>query len=342
MIFFKTYHFFFLLVICTAFKCVQKISSTVEFPQKINGLSIASGPQYFDSLDVVQWKNSSADWICFMPFAFVNTESGKLVFDHTQQWQGETYEGIKRAIVLAKASKLNVFIKPQLWFGYDKYTGDIDFSEGSSQWINFKQDYAKFIKRFHSLADSLECNLFSIGTELNLLIKHHEGYWENLISELKSTHVKLTYAENWDVFENCTLWEKLDFVGVNAYFPVSKEKNCSLNELHASWSSILLSLEKVSAQSGKPILFTEYGYRSIDYCGKEPWNYSKEFTSNEQNQFNCLSALFDNCWNKAWFAGGFLWKEYGHHHPEETPYSTDFTVYQKKSFQLLKSIYQKK
>jgi len=56
-------------------------------------------------------------------------------------------------------------------------------------------------------------------------------------------------------------------------------------------------------------LFTEFGYRSVDFAGKEPW--VSERSKGEVNleaQNNLTTALFEEFWKEDWFAGGFLWK----------------------------------
>ena len=59
----------------------------------------------------------------------------------------------------------------------------------------------------------------------------------------------------------------------------------------------------------KPVLFTEYGYRSVDFSGKEPWNSDRiEGNVNLKNQENALQAIYNQFWKEDWFAGGFIWK----------------------------------
>ena len=320
----------FFLLIVFGFKCSTEVKkSPVIVEQKINGISIAAGPQLFDSTDVQQWKKINSNWVCFMPFGFIDESTGHIFFDQKNQWKGETKEGICHSIAFAKKHSLHIFIKPQLWSGHGSYTGNIAFDETSEQWQNFKTEYKKFVGLYIKIADSLKCNLFSIGTELNSLVTGHPDYWNNLIDEFSTYSIPLTYAENWDSYDKVPFWSKLNFIGVNAYFPVSNEKKCSPSTLKKNWNEIIGKLETTSSINNKPILFTEFGYRSIDYCGKEPWDFSKEQKINYENQRLCIESLFSNCWDKSWFAGGFLWKEYGHQHPSEMDGSSDFTVFGK-------------
>ena len=62
-----------------------------------------------------------------VPYAFCNTNSPKVVFDHPSQWWGEKPEGIKQTIELAKANGLKVMLKPHLWVRGKGWAGELDF-----------------------------------------------------------------------------------------------------------------------------------------------------------------------------------------------------------------------
>ena len=93
------------------------------------------------------------------------------------------------------------------------------------------------------------------------------------------------------------------------------------------WKSHKPIIEKLSKQQDRPILFTEYGYRSVDYSGRQPW--VSDHTMRDVNleaQVNTTKALLDTFWHEDWFAGGFVWKWFimhdevgGHDNPMFTP-----------------------
>ena len=90
------------------------------------------------------------------------------------------------------------------------------------------------------------------------------------------------------------------------------------------------------------ILFTEFGYRSMDYAGKTPWD-SRTISGqvNQEAQKVLLQGLIESTWNKDWFAGGFLWKWF--HNPNSISQRHDnrFCVHGKKAEQLLSQLYKK-
>src|SRR4030095_12989486 len=66
-------------------------------------------------------------------------------------------------------------------------------------------------------------------------------------------------------------------------------------------------------------LFTEYGYRSIDYTARRPWESYTESEMNLTAQKNAYEALYRKFWNQPWFAGGFFWKWFDEHTPTDVP-----------------------
>ncbi len=54
---------------------------------------------------------------------------------------------------------------------------------------------------------------------------------------------QLTYAANWDEYKRIPFWEDLDFIGVDAYFPVSEEKTPSIEQASLGWQKHKLQLK---------------------------------------------------------------------------------------------------
>ena len=104
-------------------------------------------------------------------------------------------------------------------------------------------------------------------------------------------------------------WNELDYIGVDGYFPLSESKTPTIEEAKIGWKHWKNEMQILSNSVNKKILFTEFGYRSVDFSGKEPWNSDHGITSvNLEAQTNLFNALFEELWNEEWFAGGYLWK----------------------------------
>jgi hypothetical protein len=119
----------------------------------------------------------------------------------------------------------------------------------------------------------------------------------------------VTYASNWDNYHKVKFWKALDYIGIDAYFPLSTKARPSLDELKKAWEPVEAKLEELSSTNNKPILFTEYGYKSIEYTNAGFWKYKEDTVkTSPQNQDVAYKAFFETVWQKDWMAGGFLWK----------------------------------
>ncbi|MGB5369276.1 MAG: glycoside hydrolase, partial [Flavobacteriaceae bacterium] len=125
---------------------------------------------------------------------------------------------------------------------------------------------------------------------------------------------KLTYAANWDEFQRTSFWDDLDYIGIDAYFPLSDEKLPSVEQLRVGWQRWKPSIAALAKEQNKPILFTEFGYRSMDYTAKKPWLVDRDVDNvNLEAQVNATRAIMEEFWNEEWFAGGYVWKWFIEH-----------------------------
>ena len=87
-------------------------------------------------------------------------------------------------------------------------------------------------------------------------------------------------------------------------------------------------------------MFTEYGYRSVKYTGKQPWDASKiQGEVNLEAQKNATQAIYNQFWNEDWFAGGFLWKWFHNHDQVGGETDNRFTPQNKPTEKLIGKLY---
>lgn len=191
---------------------------------------------------------------------------------------------------------------------------------------------------FAAVADSMKVEILCIGTELGASIKARPQYWVSLIDTIKRVYNgKLTYAGNWDDYKDFPFWAKLDYIGVDAYFPLADEKTPTVNSISNGWKRYSNELEKLSVKHNRKILFTEYGYQNVDYTAKEPWK-ENEGNQNDKAQLNALEGFYKSFAGKKWFAGGYVWKWYvdDRHHDRR---NIDFTPQDKLAEKVIENGY---
>lgn len=276
-----------------------------------------------------------------MPFGFIrDVNDPQLIFNSDRQWFGERKDGIKHYVDILHANKMSILLKPQIWIRDGKFTGTLEM-DSEAHWQMLEKSYSDFILTYAALAEEVNVDIFCIGTELEKFVLQRPDFWSKLIVEVKKVYKgKLTYAANWDEYTRVPFWEKLDYVGVDAYFPLSKDKHPTVAQLKTGWQPHKKALNLMSVNLSKPILFTEYGYRSMDYTGEKPWLVDRNKTNvNLEAQSNATKAILEMFWDEDWFAGGYVWKWFIDHENVGGKNDNRFTPQNKPAELVLKQYY---
>ena len=278
--------------------------------QKMCGLNFVAPPSPFPEDPMPPITEVGAGWIAVCPFAFTRPGSNTVRYNSEWQWWGEKPEGTRQTILHAHESGIRVMLKPHVYFP-GSWPGDLHFTE-EADWQNWEADYRNYILEFAHMAAELEVELFCVGVEFKKSVLEREAYWRGLIEEIREIFPgKLTYAANWDEYQTIPFWDALDYIGIDAYFPLHDAKTPSVRRLEKAWEPHLRAIRKLHQKTKKPVLFTEFGYLSVDGCAHNTWELEARIHSipiNEQAQANALDALFSTFWEEPWWAGGFLWK----------------------------------
>ena len=105
--------------------------------------------------------------------------------------------------------------------------------------------------------------------------------WEMVI-ETAQDHFsgEITYAANFDNYQEVGFWSGLDYIGINAYFPLRKLSSSSLTdkalhiELKSGWEQVFEEIHTFQLDrelSHVPVFFTELGYTYYENSGVRPW-----------------------------------------------------------------------
>ncbi|MDG5490261.1 glycoside hydrolase TIM-barrel-like domain-containing protein [Psychroserpens sp. SPM9] len=317
------------------------LSSCAAQQAKINGVSFVASRDAVSEVHTNPVVQVGANYAAIMPFGFVKSiDHPEIVHNTNRQWFGETRSGGKQYIEELRKKQIKIMVKPQIWIRHGEFTGFIKMTS-EADWKAFEDSYSSFILEYAELAQETKAEILCIGTELENFIKERPDYWHNLIKKIKTVYKgKLTYAANWDEFKRTPFWSAVDFIGVDAYFPVSDKQTPSVADCKAGWKVHKAIIKSLSEKHNKPILFTEYGYRSMDFTGKEPWVSDHKIESlNFEGQANATQALFEEFWNEDWFAGGFVWKWFHAHDRVGGENDNQFTPQNKPAETVIQSFY---
>ena len=308
---------------------------------RFNGISLVSPPNQVSDSWAKSVQNINAGWVAILPFAFSRQGKPAVIYNVEGQWWGERPEGIAELASQAIQNDLQVMLKPQVWIP-ESWPGGYAL-DNEEDWKLWEKEYASFILDLALIADSLQIGLFCIGTELKISASERPKFWRDLIKQIRRIYKgKLTYAANWDNYKNVTFWDDLDYIGIDAYFPLSEDKTPLLADLVKSWRSIVRELRSFSENYKRPIIFTEYGYKSIDHTAWKQWELERipyDKNINLKAQDIAYRAFFESIWHEPWFSGGFLWQWYTHHASAGGDKNSDYTPQNKPSEHIIRQYY---
>lgn len=345
----KTKLLFLLFYLSVLFSCESNDTPKKPYVfkgQKAKGLSYVAPNKVIDSTHIQPVNSVSANYVSLMPYGFIRDNSPEFHYisekDTTKRghvWWGETPAGVRECIRMCHAKNLKVMLKPHMWIGRGGFTGDLDF-KSDGDWEIFEKGFQKYILEFAQIAENEHAEMFCLATEMENPVEKRPKFWNNLITEIRKIyHGKLTYAENWDSYKKVPFWAQLDFIGIDGYFPVSDEKTPTIDQLEKGWKSYKKALSNFSGKHQKPILFTEFGYRSCDFTAEKPWETDFSLPNNELAQSNGFEAFFKSIWPEPWFAGVFIWKWFPFIN-EERRHKDTFTPQNKLAEKVLKAAFQ--
>ncbi len=281
-------------------------ANTSSVTERINGVSLVNPFEEIDSIDMVSVQTINAAWVAVIPFGFSRQGQPGVHFNDERQWWGERVDGTKVLIDLAHQCGFKVMVKPHVWVrGF--WVGDFDL-ESEADWLIWEQDYREYILAYARLAAETKAEMLCIGTEFKIAAVKRPKYWAGLADEIREIYAgSLTYASNWDNYSLITFWDKLDYIGVDAYFPLVQKDNPDIAEIVEAWQPIKEDLRKLGEKYSRPILFAEYGYQSADGAAGNHWEVDQS-SLNMEIQAKSYEALYQVFSDEPWFAGGFLWK----------------------------------
>jgi hypothetical protein len=159
-----------------------------------------------------------------------------------------------------------------------------------------------------------------VGTELVGVSKYTEN-WKKLIEKIREVYSgKLTYAAEGRNAMKIDFWGALDYIGIDAYFPLTDKSGPTLEELVKGWKEYEPEMKKLSDKYNKQIIFTEVGFKSVEGTAIKPWEWNQDGKTSQEEQalaFQATSLVFQNA---PYLAGVFVWK-----------YFTDMNSYERRN-----------
>jgi Ca2+-binding RTX toxin-like protein len=269
--------------------------------------------------------------------------------------ESDTFERVKDSILEAKERGLKVVLKPHLETNYRVWRAELAPTDPKAWFDSYKAMMVEYAK----VAQAAGAEMICVGTEMDSMInptktcsdgKTYTQKWAEIIDAVRAVYSgKVTYAATYGTVKDVGFWDKVDYIGVDAYIPSSTVNNPTVDQIVDAWvkphfnpwirdtlhggKSVVDYYKALSEQYGKKVIFTEVGYKSMDGANKDPGVFGGSGTYDPQEQVDCYEALYKVMENYGgqWLAGSFLWSYYSFENPmteRDVPW-TDYTTQHK-------------
>ncbi|GJM16039.1 MAG: hypothetical protein DHS20C13_13660 [Thermodesulfobacteriota bacterium] len=215
-----------------------------------------------------------------------------------------------------------VMLKPHIWIGGhdldpDNWRSKIDFDDPKKRKKWF-ESYSEFILAEAEIAERTGTEMLVVGTELVGVSKYTDE-WGRIIAKIRELYSgKLTYAAEGMNAQKIKFWDDLDYIGIDAYFPLTDKAKPSLEELTKGWEKYEPQIKSLADKYGKQIIFTEIGFKSVEGTAIKPWEWEQKGKTSQEEQALAFEATSIAFKDKPYLAGIFIWK-----------YFTDMNSYEK-------------
>ncbi len=113
--------------------------------------------------------------------------------------------------------------------------------------------------------------------KLNARRARYEAFWRKLVAQVRGRYSGLvSYGANFDQFAEVGFWDALDFVAVNAYFPLSVyglEAEGRVARMDSAWRRI--AAELAEAGNARPVVLIELGWTRRLGSTVRPYSYDR-------------------------------------------------------------------
>lgn len=280
--------------------------------------------------------------ISVTPFARIwSLESSEIQLDFEAPYE-ENRQAIGRLVAQAHARGLRVVLIPHLWVETGGWRGEIA-PPTAAAFRAYRAAYRRFILAWARDAARFDVDALSIGVECVSWSGRFGAFWTELIADVREVYSgPLTYSANWDEVENVLFWDQLDWIGVNAFYPLSAHAGASYDTYLQGAARAIAGLAQIAALHGKPAVLMEIGYTTRPDAAVQPWlwpDHMLDVIVDEWEQARALSALMTAAALEPSVIGFFVWRYYADLDDvsQEAPWG--FSTYGKLADHVLRSVF---
>lgn len=255
-----------------------------------------------------------AGWISLTPFGRVHDLTPDGIDPSFEAPFEENRKAVIAAVKQAKERGLRVLLVPHLWVESKEWRALIDPGTDAG-WEAWAAAYRGFLLGWAAVAKEAGVDMLSVGVELRSWVTTPRvSLLLPIIEEVRGIYPGLlTYSANWDDAEATLVWDAVDLVGINAFYPLADKDGAGFAELAEGGRRVAASVDAFARGLRKPVVLTEVGYTTRPDPAIRPWEWPddmKSVTVDEEAQATAYRALLGPFIQSESCAGFFVWRYY--------------------------------
>ncbi len=246
--------------------------------------------------------------VAVVPYSYMRSATRADEMPVIYQANAENDMATLHSMAVSQSLGMSVMLKPQIWIS-GSWPGDVDFTteEDWKRWFSY---YRRWILHYAMLAADHDIEILCIGTEFAQASLKHPERWRSIITDIRRIYPgAITYAANWgEEYENIAWADALDYIGCNAYYPLSESMELSDRELSRQVEEMVDKICNRAEEIGRPLLITEIGYRSIQAPWRQPHDTQLEGETTTADQSKLYDLVSSALKQRPVVRGIYWWK----------------------------------
>lgn len=174
-------------------------------------------------------------------------------------------------------------------------------------WPAWFRSYSAWLDGWVTLARDERVELFAVGAEL-VSAESHTEEWRRIVAATRRAYRgRLLYSCNWDHYREVLFADRLDLVGISAYYSLPSGEPTTFEAFRANWATVRDELCRHARRTMRPLLITEVGFPSVADGYRDPWNYLMAGKPAPEEQAQAFRIFAETWRDRPELAGVFVW-----------------------------------
>jgi hypothetical protein len=257
-----------------------------------------------------------ANWTSVTPYATMISRDDVQIIPYFEYAPEELEQRIRTTVRQAHELGLKVLLIPHIYPWDWSWRGQLNPGGGpqgtEEGWDSWFASYRQYLLHWADVAREEDVEMISLGVEFKTASWRFRDRFVLLAGDVRERYGGLiVYSANWDEVDEVGFWDSVDVIGLNAFYPLSHLEEPDPADMMRNAEAFADGLELLARVHGKPVIFTEVGFKALTDSYREPWIWPEDLgdvAADDAMQALLFDVTFAAYWPRDWFAGLLVWK----------------------------------